>query len=105
MAAAMAAATAAGGIRFRWTRRLPPLDRRAQGAACVRSLRVNCRGIMDNPVNVRHERAADIDAVRRVNELAFGRAGEADLVDRLRGGDRVISIVATSREGGEGGEG
>jgi len=28
---------------------------------------------------------ADRDAIRRVNEAAFGRPGEADLIDALRG--------------------
>jgi putative acetyltransferase len=35
-------------------------------------------------VAIRIERAADIPQVRIVNELAFGRPVEADLVDRLR---------------------
>ena len=33
---------------------------------------------------VRHEVAEDRAAIRRVNELAFGRSNEADLVDALR---------------------
>jgi putative acetyltransferase len=41
---------------------------------------------------VRPERSEDAAAVRRVNEAAFGRPAEADLVDRLR--DRVPSYLA-----------
>jgi predicted N-acetyltransferase YhbS len=36
-------------------------------------------------ISVREERAEDRDAVRRVEEAAFGRAEEADIVDALRG--------------------
>ncbi len=58
---------------------------------------------MDNDaVEVRHERAGDVDGVRRVNEIAFGRTREADLVERLRGVAGLLSMVATSREGGGG---
>ena len=46
-------------------------------------------------ITVRAEAAADIPAVHRVNELAFGRPGEADLVDALRAAARpYISLVA-----------
>lgn len=46
-------------------------------------------------VTVRAENSDDIAAVRRVNELAFGRPNEAALVDALRkGGDPYISLVA-----------
>ena len=44
---------------------------------------------------VRHERPDDADAVRRVNELAFGQPAEADLVERLRRTCREgLSLVA-----------
>lgn len=47
---------------------------------------------------VRTETAEDISAVHRLNELAFGRPNEADLVDALR---RVahpfISLVAENK--------
>jgi putative acetyltransferase len=44
---------------------------------------------------IRPEGAGDIVAIRHVNEQAFGRADEADLVDRLRrSGKAVISLVA-----------
>jgi len=46
-------------------------------------------------VIVREERPEDRAAVRRVNEQAFGRAAEADLVDALRAhGKAVFSLVA-----------
>ncbi len=44
---------------------------------------------------VRAETAEDIPAVHQVNELAFGRPGEADLVDALRAAAHPhISLVA-----------
>jgi putative acetyltransferase len=50
----------------------------------------------------RAERAGDAEGVRRVNELAFGGAAEADLVDALRADARPhVSLVAA--EEGEGG--
>ncbi|MEW6303635.1 MAG: N-acetyltransferase [Verrucomicrobiota bacterium] len=49
---------------------------------------------------IRPEQPGDIPAIRRVNELAFGRPGEADLVDALRDLTRpFISLVAV--EGAE----
>jgi len=35
-------------------------------------------------LTIRREAPEDIDAIRHVNEQAFGRATEADLVDQLR---------------------
>ena len=46
--------------------------------------------------DVRDEASGDVDEVRRVNELAFGRPDEAALVDALRGGPDTISLVAVS---------
>lgn len=47
------------------------------------------------PITIRKEEPADSAALRRVNEEAFGRAAEADLVDRLRAhGKAVLSLVA-----------
>ena len=44
---------------------------------------------------IRRERPEDITAVRRVNEHAFGRPQEANLVDALRaGGKLALSLVA-----------
>ncbi len=49
---------------------------------------------MSDRVAVRPEAAADLTAVREVNERAFGRTGEADIVDSLRGVAGAISLVA-----------
>lgn len=47
-------------------------------------------------IKIRAERAEDAAAVRRVNELAFGGAEEAALVDALRAAaDPHVSLVAT----------
>jgi putative acetyltransferase len=44
---------------------------------------------------VREETPADIPAIFAVNRLAFGRAGEAELVDQLRAaGKAALSLVA-----------
>lgn len=44
---------------------------------------------------IRPETAADIPAIRQVNQLAFGSEGEANLVDALRdGGYARVSLVA-----------
>lgn len=49
---------------------------------------------------IREAAKADRAAIRRVEEAAFGRAAEADLVERLvAGGDVVLELVA---EGGDG---
>jgi putative acetyltransferase len=49
-------------------------------------------------VIVRTEGADDAADIRDVVTAAFGRSGEADLVDRLRkGGDSVVSLVAVER--------
>lgn len=46
-------------------------------------------------MTVREERPGDAPAIRRVVERAFGRTGEADLVERLRrAGVASISLVA-----------
>ena len=45
-------------------------------------------------LTIRAERAEDFEAVRRVNEAAFGRPDEARLVDRLRGVRPHVSLVA-----------
>jgi len=45
---------------------------------------------------IRHETSDDIAGIRRVNEAAFNRTGEADLVDALRSdGALTISAVTT----------
>ena len=43
---------------------------------------------------IRREEARDIDAVRLVNESAFGQPDEAGIVDALRGLAEAISLVA-----------
>jgi putative acetyltransferase len=46
-------------------------------------------------VGIRAEVLADVEAIRRVNELAFGRPEEADVVDRLRQAKTpFLSLVA-----------
>jgi putative acetyltransferase len=52
-----------------------------------------------DPARVRRERPDDVPAVRRVNEAAFGRAAEADLVDALRDrGPATLSLVAVLQD-------
>src|SRR5260370_1459396 len=52
-------------------------------------------GTKTNSDAVRPETAADHDAIRHVHGLAFGREGEARLVDALReGGFACVSLVA-----------
>jgi putative acetyltransferase len=51
-------------------------------------------------VIIRPENFEDLEAIRRVNEAAFGRSNEADLVDALRRSERILlSLVAV--KGGE----
>jgi len=45
-------------------------------------------------IAIRREQAGDADAVRQVNERAFGTPAEANLVDALRGTDGSLSLVA-----------
>ena len=46
-------------------------------------------------ITIRPERPEDASRVRYVNELAFGQAAEADLVERLRqAGTDAVSLVA-----------
>lgn len=50
-------------------------------------------------IRVKPERPEHIDGIRLVNEAAFGRVDEADLVDRLRAdGHAILSFVALSDE-------
>jgi putative acetyltransferase len=48
---------------------------------------------------VRQEEAADVPAVWRVNFAAFGRRGEADLVDALRNHNAVALSLVAARAG------
>ena len=51
-------------------------------------------------ISVREERAEDREAVRRVEEAAFGRPDEADIVDALRG-DPAWACSLVALVGGE----
>jgi putative acetyltransferase len=51
------------------------------------------------PTTVRAERPGDAAAIRRVNQEAFGRASEADLVDALRAHGRVSLSLVAERDG------
>src|ERR1700727_2335418 len=47
------------------------------------------------PLRVRDEQPCDREQVRKVNEAAFGRSDEADLIDKLRvEGAVLLSLVA-----------
>jgi putative acetyltransferase len=49
----------------------------------------------DVMIEIRQEGPEDVDAIRLVNELAFGRPVEADIVERLRKScDSLLSLVA-----------
>lgn len=51
---------------------------------------------MKDTITIREENDSDIPAIRRVNELAFGREVEGQLVDALRdAGAATLSLVAT----------
>ena len=45
-------------------------------------------------MEIRPEQAADFAGITRVNQLAFGSEDEARIVDRVRGNDTFISLVA-----------
>jgi putative acetyltransferase len=50
-------------------------------------------------IAIRPEGPDDATGIRRVNELAFGRSAEADLVEKLRkAGTDSVSLVAEDRE-------
>ena len=52
---------------------------------------------MESTTIIREERPEDHEAVRRVNEAAFGGPGEADLVYTLRAaGHAILSLVAVN---------
>src|SRR5438105_4392259 len=48
---------------------------------------------------IRFESTADIPAVRIVNELAFGRSLEADIVDALRSHEKILASLVALVEG------
>lgn len=49
-------------------------------------------------MDIRTEKPEDLTAVREVNMTAFGRANEANLVDRLRGIRSTFSFVAVQSD-------
>lgn len=50
---------------------------------------------MNAQTSIRQEQPGDIDAIRRINELAFGGHAEAKLVDALRSANAILlSLVA-----------
>ena len=54
---------------------------------------------MNTKISVRQERPEDVPAIRDVNEQAFGRVDEADIVDALRKRGAVsISLVAIQED-------
>jgi putative acetyltransferase len=50
-------------------------------------------------ITVRRETPEDIDAIRYVNERAFGQKQEADIVDALRNHDKIILSMVAELEG------
>lgn len=49
---------------------------------------------------IREERPEDIEAIRKINEEAFGQPAEAEIVNKLRGScENLLSLVAV--QGGE----
>lgn len=59
------------------------------------------RSPLRTDVVIRPERSSDVPAIRRVHENAFGRAAEADLVDRLRADAAwlpALSLVAETED-------
>jgi putative acetyltransferase len=51
-------------------------------------------------VKIRPERGGEQDAVRKINEEAFGRVVEADLVDAIRASDRFVPELSLIAENG-----
>ncbi len=50
-------------------------------------------------ITIRPERPEDVDAIRAINEAAFGQMAEADIVDTLRFAcPDVLSLIALSEE-------
>jgi putative acetyltransferase len=52
------------------------------------------------PLVIRPEQPGDAEAIRRVNDLAFGREGEAQLVDRLRRSNGFVPALSLVAEAG-----
>jgi len=55
--------------------------------------------LSDEEIYIRAEETADVPAIYQVNEAAFGRPDEANLVDALRLNDGIVaSLVAVCRQ-------
>lgn len=54
---------------------------------------------MSAEIEIRAERASDEEAIRRVNEAAFGQPGEARLVDELRAADALLLSLVADKAG------
>jgi putative acetyltransferase len=48
-------------------------------------------------IEIRREKKEDFEAIRQVNTIAFGREGEANLVDKLRLVPSTLSFVAVKQ--------
>jgi putative acetyltransferase len=55
-------------------------------------------------VHIRRERPSDFDAIRLINNLAFGRDEEGRLVDNLRQNNKLIISLVAVRERAEAGQ-
>lgn len=72
----------------------PPQDTKCREKSCPHSSRPDA-----GTVEIRLEQPADIPVVRAVNTLAFGRTGEAVLVDQLRAGCPDCLSLVGCRDG------
>jgi putative acetyltransferase len=52
-------------------------------------------------VRIRAERPSDLQAIREINEQAFGQKLEADLVDTIRASDRFVPALSLVAEDGD----
>jgi putative acetyltransferase len=68
------------------------------GAAIVRAGDAFVAVPISNPI-IRPETAADLEAIREVNLLAFGQDAEARLVDALRDGGYVRASLVAEKDG------
>jgi putative acetyltransferase len=50
-------------------------------------------------INIRHEWVSDREAVRAVNERAFGQPDESALIERLRAAGRISASLVAARDG------
>jgi putative acetyltransferase len=59
----------------------------------------NPQSAIRNPMIIRQENPEDIAGIRHVNETAFGRLSEADLVDVLRRNGKIILSLVAEQDG------